>query len=118
MFSSITILFMFLFIFFAEILEAYNVTVDYITLSIVMWNVAIVGILTIHWRGPLLLQQAYLILVSVLMALIFIKYLPDWTTWTILAGISVWGENGHLMLRGEWRTPVFVSHIFFLRTQI
>lgn len=65
------------------------IPLDWITLTFVVWNFTITGIVSVFATVPRLINQAYLIVLSALMAYIF-RSLPNYATWIILGILVVW----------------------------
>ncbi|KAI9019570.1 Presenilin-domain-containing protein [Phycomyces nitens] len=73
-----------------ELMEIFNIPMDWMTFVVCMWNFSVVGIIAIFWNdGPLWLQQVYLIFISTATAMSLLR-LPPWTVWTVLIAIAVY----------------------------
>lgn len=66
------------------------IPIDAITASIILYNFAVVGVLSVFFcRMPILFTQGYLVIVGTLVAFWFAS-LPEWTTWVLLVAISLY----------------------------
>lgn len=72
-----------------QIPELLNFPVDYIALVLFIINLVVIGDLSIFWRAPPIVTQAFLIFISILVALVFLTF-PDWTIWILLAILVVY----------------------------
>lgn len=72
--------------------DVWNVPFDIVSYSFIFYNFAIVGVISVFvQRGvPQILTALYLIVISVTMAWILTRYLPEWTTWLLLALLALY----------------------------
>ncbi|KAJ3271770.1 hypothetical protein HDV01_006378 [Terramyces sp. JEL0728] len=66
-----------------------NIPFDWISFVFCLWNFVAVGLASIFWKGPQLLQQGYLVLMSSMMAF-SLSSLPALVTWILLGFLAVW----------------------------
>lgn len=84
----------------------YNVPVDIFSVGFFVYNFMAVGLVVILSKGPLLLQQFYLVAESSFMAIMLIKFLPAWTLWVVLCLIPIWDLVAVLAVVGPLRILV------------
>jgi len=90
---------------FYEIWNTLNWPMDWITFSFLIWNFAVVGLISIFWHASLRVNQFYLIAISVILAVVFTR-LPEWTTWAMLAAIAIYDLFAVLCPRGPLKVLV------------
>jgi len=88
-----------------QVLDGFNVPMDYFTFAFIVWNFAVVGNVAIFWHASMRVNQGYLVCVSVILALIFTR-LPEWTTWLILGAIAIYDLFAVLCPKGPLRILV------------
>ncbi|KAI6221421.1 Presenilin [Aphelenchoides fujianensis] len=104
--SSVVMLGLIAALYIEELMKNYNLAVDALTFYFLVWNLAVLGMICVHWKGPHRLQQCYLVVMCALMALVFIKHLPEWTVWAVLAVLAVWDLVAVLCPNGPLRILV------------
>lgn len=78
----------------------FNLPLDWISFIFMLWNLTAVGLVQIFWKGkstnvytqptgPMIMQQAYLVLISSLMAYSLTQTL-ELTTWILLSLLAIW----------------------------
>nr|XP_050027801.1 presenilin-1-like [Dermacentor andersoni] len=81
----------------------FNAPLDHLTCSLLIWNVGVTGITSLYHDGPFLMQQGYLVYISVLMAVALEESFPEWTSWILLVLVSVWDIFAVLCVLGPLR---------------
>ncbi|KAJ3450376.1 presenilin [Anaeramoeba flamelloides] len=72
-----------------EIFQYLNKSLDWISALIVILNFGVAGTITITWKGAKIINQIYLIIISVLFAAI-LSTLPEYTTWVLLVLLAIY----------------------------
>lgn len=90
-----------------QVVATLRVTVDALTFGFLLWNFAAAGVASLFLlpAAPLALKQAYLIVTGVVTAFVF-TYVPEWTTWALLAAMAAYDLYAVLTPNGPLRLLV------------
>lgn len=80
---------LYIYLAFSSVPELLNTPFDWIGGVLLIFNLVVVGNLSIFWRAPSIVTHAFLILISILIAVIFLN-LPDWTVWILLVILIIY----------------------------
>lgn len=87
---SVAMIFFFLFWIWIDLVATkYQIPYDIISVSIVLWNFGVVGIVSLFYYAHEKMSQVYLVILSVILGWMLTR-LPEWTTWAILIVVAIY----------------------------
>jgi hypothetical protein len=87
------------------VVRFFNAPIDHFSVLFLIVNLTVVGNLSVFWRGPLLVTQFFLILISIFTALLFLEF-ADSTFWTLMLLLIVYDMTVVLAPHGLLRVLV------------
>lgn len=92
-----------------QLLQAFGIALDAISFTIILFNFAVTGILSLFvWPAPIAVKQVYLICTAIIVAYVF-TWIPEWTTWMLLAAMAVYDMFAVLMPGGPLKELVEIA---------
>jgi presenilin 1 len=88
-----------------SIVRFFNTPIDHWSVFLVIVNLTVVGNLSVFWRGPLIVTQFFLILISIFTTLLFLEF-ADSTFWTLMLLLIVYDMAVVLAPQGLLRVLV------------
>lgn len=101
--GSCVLLFMTTYYYMGRFMFYFNTPMDHFTSTFLIWNIGMTGMAALYFKGPFILQQGYLIYMSVIMAVVLEETFPESTSWVLLVLISVWDIFAVLCVVGPLR---------------
>lgn len=90
----------------ASLLRRFSIPLDAVTFLLFLFNFSAVGVLSVFSPAvPILLRQAYMVVLGVIVAAWFTN-LPEWTTWTLLLALAVYDLVAVLTPKGPLKLLV------------
>ncbi|KAM0953894.1 putative presenilin/signal peptide peptidase [Dioscorea sansibarensis] len=89
-----------------SLLRRFSIPLDAVTSLLLLLNFSAVGVLSVFSPAvPILLRQAYMVVLGVIVAAWFTN-LPEWTTWTLLLALAVYDLVAVLTPKGPLKLLV------------
>ncbi|KAH9600678.1 Peptidase A22A [Trypanosoma melophagium] len=109
MFLSVTfVLFVMMWVWLDLICTRFQIPYDVITIVFLLWNIVVVGVISIFYYSHLVFAQVYFVVASIIMAWL-LTFIPEWTTWSLLIFISIYDVVAVLCPYGPLRLLINAS---------
>lgn len=107
-FSTASTLFFVMWIWLDLFCIRFQIPYDFITAAFLLWNIGVVGLISIFYYSHPMLLQIYLVVVSIIAGW-SLSFLPEWTTWLILIFIALYDVVAVLCPWGPLRMLIEMS---------